>query len=36
VRPSGTESLVRVMIEGEGDITAQAEGLAEVIRKNLI
>ena len=37
IRPSGTEPLVRVMIEGrdEADITAKAEALAGVIREVL-
>lgn len=35
IRPSGTEPLVRVMIEGEdeGVIESMAEGLAELVRK---
>jgi len=38
VRPSGTEALVRVMIEGrnESEIDTMAKGLAGVIRKTLV
>ena len=38
VRPSGTEALVRVMIEGRDKSVIQdmADGLAEVIRKSLV
>jgi len=38
IRPSGTEALVRVMIEGrdEDEIRSMAEGLAGVIRKTLV
>ena len=38
IRPSGTEPLIRVMIEGENydEIKKDAEYLAEVIRKRLL
>ena len=37
VRPSGTENLVRVMLEGEdkNEITAAAEKIAEIIKNNM-
>lgn len=37
IRPSGTEPLIRVMIEGEdiNKITAKAHDLAQLIEKNL-
>lgn len=37
IRPSGTEPLIRVMVEGEDteEITAVANGIAEAIRSNL-
>lgn len=37
IRPSGTEPLIRVMIEGEDidEITAKAYELAQLIEKNL-
>lgn len=37
IRPSGTESLIRVMIEGEDidKITKKANNLAKLIEKNL-
>ncbi|MEY8516540.1 phosphoglucosamine mutase [Lachnospiraceae bacterium 29-84] len=38
IRPSGTEPMVRVMIEGkdQAEITKDANGLAEVIMKNML
>ena len=38
IRPSGTEPLVRVMIEGKNqeEITRDAEELANLIRKNML
>jgi phosphoglucosamine mutase len=38
VRPSGTESLIRVMVEGESEkeISAFAEEIADCIRKTMI
>ena len=37
VRPSGTENLIRVMVEGEKakEINAYAEEIAECVRKNM-
>jgi phosphoglucosamine mutase len=37
VRPSGTENLIRVMVEGEKapEISAYAEEIAECVRKNM-
>ena len=37
VRPSGTENLIRIMVEGEDgrEIVAYAEEMAECIRRNL-
>jgi phosphomannomutase len=37
VRPSGTENLIRVMVEGENEkeIAAYVDELAECIRKNM-
>jgi len=38
VRPSGTESLIRVMVEGENEkeISAFAEEIADCIRKKMV
>ncbi len=38
IRPSGTEPLVRVMIEGkdQGEISQDAKALADLIMKNML
>ena len=38
IRPSGTEPMVRVMIEGkdQGEINRDAKELADLIRKNML